>query len=94
MCLDQQRSALISDLDQSRIRSVNGNVVVQLLRNRLAETEARLERARARELELSRRLEDMKRFVAVMEVLESYLKRVFLQRQSQIMDRISSMRKV
>lgn len=50
-------------------------VVVENLRDRLAETEARLERARAREAELSRQLEEMKRYVSVMEILECYLKR-------------------
>ncbi|KAM3327827.1 protein SKIP34 [Capsicum galapagoense] len=50
-------------------------VVVENLRDRLAETEARLERARAREAELTRQLEEMKRFVCVMEILECYLKR-------------------
>ncbi|OWM66206.1 protein SKIP34 [Punica granatum] len=50
---------------------------VEDLRDRLAETEARLARARAREAELSRRLQEMKRFVSVMEILETYLKRRF-----------------
>jgi hypothetical protein len=54
---------------------------VESLRGRLAETEARLVRARAREAELSRQLEEMKRFVAVMEILENYLKRRFLEQQ-------------
>ncbi|KAK8652851.1 hypothetical protein V6N13_126874 [Hibiscus sabdariffa] len=52
----------------------NNALAVDTLRVRLAETEARLERARAREAELTRRLEEMKRFVSVMEILESYLK--------------------
>ncbi|XP_059439141.1 protein SKIP34 [Corylus avellana] len=55
--------------------------VVESLRGRLAETEALLARARAREAELSRRLEEMKRFVSVMEILENYLKRRFLEQQ-------------
>lgn len=89
MCFDEQRSMSSSDLDQSRARSTNGNIVVAALRGRLAETEARLQRARARELELSRQLEDMKRFISVMEILEVYLKRVFRDRQAQIINRIS-----
>ncbi|OIT28837.1 PREDICTED: protein SKIP34 [Nicotiana attenuata] len=56
-------------------------VVVNNLRDRLAETEARLERARAREAELSRQLEEMKRFVCVMEILECYLKRRYSEQQ-------------
>ncbi|KAL6994191.1 Protein skip34 [Sarracenia purpurea var. burkii] len=48
--------------------------LVENLRNRLAETESRLERARAHEAALTRRLEEMKRFVSVMEILETYLK--------------------
>ncbi|XP_028103934.1 uncharacterized protein LOC114302988, partial [Camellia sinensis] len=55
--------------------------VVEDLRLRLADTEARLERARAREADLSRRLAEMKRFVSVMEILETYLKRRFLRQQ-------------
>ncbi|KAH0745260.1 hypothetical protein KY285_006917 [Solanum tuberosum] len=56
-------------------------VVVENLRDRLAETEARLERARAREAELSRQLEEMKRYVCVMEILECYLKRRYREQQ-------------
>ncbi|PHT31200.1 Protein SKIP34 [Capsicum baccatum] len=56
-------------------------VVVENLRDRLAETEARLERARAREAELTRQLEEMKRFVCVMEILECYLKRRYREQE-------------
>ncbi|KAB2617552.1 protein SKIP34 [Pyrus ussuriensis x Pyrus communis] len=64
------------------VRQPNENaVVVADLLGRLAQTEARLERARAREAELSRRLDDMKRFVSVMEILETFLKRRFRERQ-------------
>lgn len=59
-------------------------VVVEHLRGRLAETEDRLARARAREAELSRRLEEMKRFVSVMEILETYLKRRFREQQEHV----------
>ncbi|KAK6923271.1 hypothetical protein RJ641_011575 [Dillenia turbinata] len=62
---------------------------VEDLRVRLADTEARLQRARAREAELSRRLEEMKRFVSVMEILESYLKRRFLE-QRDLVERLLS----
>uniref|UniRef100_A0A7N0TMB0 Uncharacterized protein n=1 Tax=Kalanchoe fedtschenkoi TaxID=63787 RepID=A0A7N0TMB0_KALFE len=48
---------------------------VLTLRLRLAETQARLARARAREAALSRRLEEMKRFVSVMDIIEGFLKR-------------------
>ncbi|XP_038701295.1 protein SKIP34-like [Tripterygium wilfordii] len=66
-------------------RFLNDNApVVEDLRGRLAETEARLERARAREAELSLRLDEMKRFVAVMEILESYLKRRFREQEEYV----------
>ncbi|OIW14320.1 hypothetical protein TanjilG_21460 [Lupinus angustifolius] len=55
--------------------------VVDQLRHRLAETEARLARARAREAQLSRRLHAMKRSVSVMEILEDYLKRRFIEKK-------------
>ncbi|KAL8250999.1 hypothetical protein R6Q59_034692 [Mikania micrantha] len=54
---------------------------VDNLRLRLAETEARLQRARAREAQLIKKLLEMKRFVSVMEILETYLKRRFLDQQ-------------
>ncbi|CAH9093123.1 unnamed protein product [Cuscuta europaea] len=64
--------------------AVNENaVVVDNLRDRLAETEARLERARAREADISQKLEEMKRFVCVMEILENYLKRRYQEHQDQ-----------
>ncbi|KAJ9561714.1 hypothetical protein OSB04_006874 [Centaurea solstitialis] len=58
--------------------------VVETLRLRLAETEARLQRARAREAELSKKLFEMKRFVSVMEILETYLKQRFIDQQHQL----------
>ncbi|KAJ4963403.1 hypothetical protein NE237_023342 [Protea cynaroides] len=88
MCFDQQRSLLMSELIASRVRSTDDNAMVETLRGRLAETETRLERARAREAELTRRLEEMKRFISVMEILETYLKRRFRERQAQISCRI------
>lgn len=63
--------------------------VVDDLRDRLAETEARLRRARAREAELSRRLEQMKRFVSVMEIMEAFLERRFQEQKDRI-DRLFS----
>lgn len=70
-----------------RRRSYDGDsedTVVDDLRDRLAETEARLRRARAREAELSRRLEQMKRFVSVMEIMETYLERRFQEQKDRI----------
>ncbi|KDP29771.1 hypothetical protein JCGZ_18706 [Jatropha curcas] len=92
MCYGHQRSLSPDDLIPSRNRrSENDNTsVVEDLRGRLAETEARLERARAREAELSRRLEEMKRFVSVMEILESYLKRRFREQQEHVARLFSS----
>ncbi|XP_048501953.1 protein SKIP34 isoform X2 [Beta vulgaris subsp. vulgaris] len=55
--------------------------LVDNLRDRLAETELRLQQARAREAELSRQLFEMKRCVSVMEILESYLRRRFHEQQ-------------
>lgn len=86
MCYGQPQRSFSRDdgnLTPSRtLRSAIDNaVVVEDLRGRLAETEARLERARAREAELSRRLDEMKRFVSVMEILETYLKRRFREQQ-------------
>ncbi|KAK8673003.1 hypothetical protein V6N13_111359 [Hibiscus sabdariffa] len=77
MCYGQQRRSL----SPNRPSRTSNALAVNTLRVRLAETEARLERARAREAELTRRLEEMKRFVSVMEILESYLKQKFLQQQ-------------
>ncbi|KAK4843880.1 hypothetical protein QYF36_013872 [Acer negundo] len=65
MCYGNQRSLSPDPLTSSgnRRSPVINALVVEDLRGRLAETEARLERARAREAELSRRLEEMKRFI-------------------------------
>uniref|UniRef100_A0A2P2J2E0 Protein SKIP34 n=1 Tax=Rhizophora mucronata TaxID=61149 RepID=A0A2P2J2E0_RHIMU len=87
MCYGRQRSlSPDGDLIPSRNRrAINRNALaIEDLRGRLAETEARLERARAREAELSRRLEGMKRFVSVMEILESYLKRRLREQQEHV----------
>ncbi|KAG6604066.1 Protein SKIP34, partial [Cucurbita argyrosperma subsp. sororia] len=58
--------------------------VVDNLRGRLAETESRLAQVRAREAALSRLLEEMKRLVSVMEILENYLKRRYSDRQEYV----------
>ncbi|KAA8546701.1 hypothetical protein F0562_003068 [Nyssa sinensis] len=85
MCYGPQRFLSKDELTPSRTRPpANDNAVVDDLRGRLAETEARLERARAREAELSRQLDEMKRFVSVMEILETYLKRRFLEQQEHV----------
>ncbi|KAL6993217.1 hypothetical protein U1Q18_011332 [Sarracenia purpurea var. burkii] len=79
MCYGPQRLLSKDEITSSRPRTAATDaVLVQDLRNRLAETESRLERARAREAALNRRLEEMKRFVSVMEILETYLKRCFV----------------
>ncbi|KAH7834141.1 hypothetical protein Vadar_013093 [Vaccinium darrowii] len=68
------------DLPPSRpLRSSTNTAMVDDLRYRLAETEALLERARAQEAKLSCLLDEMKQFVSVMEILETYLKRRLLQ---------------
>ncbi|KAF5749735.1 protein SKIP34 [Tripterygium wilfordii] len=86
MCYGHHRSLSPDRRSPSRGRRfLNHDAsVVEDLRGRLAETEARLERARAREAELSRRLDEMKRFVTVMEILESYLKRRFREQQEYV----------
>ncbi|KAF7809392.1 protein NETWORKED 2D [Senna tora] len=92
MCYGQQRPLSPDNLDAPRTaRFPGGNLsAVENLRDRLAETEARLARARAREAELSRRLDEMKRFVSVMEILEDYLKRRFRETQGQVARLLSS----
>ncbi|XP_011657944.1 protein SKIP34 [Cucumis sativus] len=68
----------------------NGAVsVVDNLRGRLEETELRLAQVRAREAELSRLLEEMKRLVSVMEILENYLKRQYSDRQEYVVRLLS-----
>ncbi|KAJ7953516.1 protein SKIP34 [Quillaja saponaria] len=86
MCCGQQQSLCRENLNTSRARrsATDNALLVEDLRGRLADTEARIERARAREAELTRRLEEMKRFVSVMEILESYLKRRFREQQGHV----------
>ncbi|XP_019056509.1 PREDICTED: protein SKIP34 [Tarenaya hassleriana] len=87
MCYGHQQP-----LSRRRRRSpeVEEDTVVEDPRDRIAEMEARLRRARRREAELSRRLEEMKQFVSVMEILESYLKRRFLEQQERVARLFSS----
>ncbi|KAI5669752.1 hypothetical protein M9H77_19605 [Catharanthus roseus] len=90
MCYGGQRFPSEEDftgngLTRSSTRNIRqSEAVVEDLRHRLADTEARLERARAREAELSRQLEEMKRFVSVMEILETYLRRRYREQQDQL----------
>ncbi|KAH7566828.1 hypothetical protein ACOSP7_023499 [Xanthoceras sorbifolium] len=96
MCYGHQRSLSPDPLTSSgnrRSPTVNA-LVVENLRGRLAETETRLERARAREAELSRRLEEMKRFVSVMEILECYLKRRFREQQEHVQQLFASIPRI
>ncbi|XVF17369.1 hypothetical protein REPUB_Repub10bG0115400 [Reevesia pubescens] len=86
MCYGNQRRSLSPKRHLNRPA-----LVVDTLRDRLAETEARLERARTREVELTRRLEEMKRFVSVMEILESYLKQQFREQQEYVARLFSSL---
>ncbi|XP_009782430.1 protein SKIP34 [Nicotiana sylvestris] len=86
MCYGSQqfpsKDALTNPTRTRTTPAANENtVVINNLRDRLAETEARLERARSREAELSRQLEEMKRFVCVMEILDCYLKRRYSEQQ-------------
>ncbi|KAJ4825336.1 hypothetical protein Tsubulata_002679 [Turnera subulata] len=98
MCYGHHRSFSRDDLIPSRNRPSRDDdnddggdeSVVQDLRGRLADTEARLQRARAREAELSRQLEEMRRFVSVMEILESYLKRRYREQQQHVARLFSS----
>ncbi|TYH79123.1 hypothetical protein ES332_D03G039900v1 [Gossypium tomentosum] len=89
MCYGHHRRSLSPD--RTPRNNNNNALVVDTLRVRLAETEARLERARAREAELTRRLEEMKRFVSVMEILESYLKQRFREQQENVARFFSSL---
>ncbi|XP_019088584.1 PREDICTED: protein SKIP34-like [Camelina sativa] len=86
MCYGYNQS--FSSRNSLRRRSYDGeeeeDSVVDDLRDRLAETEARLRRARAREADLSRRLEHMKRFVSVMEIIETFLERRYQEQKDRI----------
>lgn len=90
MCYGRERLPSRDDVVETPpVENVN-RVVVDNLRDRLAETEARLERARAREAELSRRLDEMKKFVRVMEILETYLRRRYAEQRERLLRLYSS----
>lgn len=84
MCYGAERPPTRDQLNAPSRHLPPADNTVEDLRGRLAETEARLARARAREAELSRRLEEMKRFVSVMEILEAYLKRRFVEERDRV----------
>ncbi|KAL0863163.1 hypothetical protein Bca101_042281 [Brassica carinata] len=89
MCYGHNQSFSRNSLRNQYHDGENEDSGVDDLRDRLAETEARLRRARAREAELSRQLEQMKRFVAVMEIMEAFLERRFQEQRDRI-DRLFS----
>lgn len=86
MCYGNNRLPSREDLAEAAAPPENEEraAAVENLRDRLAETEERLERARAREAELSRRLDEMKKFVRVMEILEGYLRRQYSEQQNRL----------
>ncbi|XP_038882165.1 protein SKIP34 [Benincasa hispida] len=86
MCNGHHRSLFRGSLSpyQNSIPENGDASVVDNLRGRLEETELRLAQVRAREAELSRLLEEMKRLVSVMEILENYLKRQYTDRQEYV----------
>ncbi|KAL8507446.1 hypothetical protein ACS0TY_018116 [Phlomoides rotata] len=67
--MQRERLPWWDDVVGTPLVEIGNRVSVENLRDRLAETEARLERARAREAELSHRLDEMKKFMHVMEIL-------------------------
>ncbi|KAI3451248.1 hypothetical protein Pfo_007913 [Paulownia fortunei] len=90
MCYGSERLPSKDDIVETPPVENENRVAVENLRDRLAETEARLERARAREAELSRRLDEMKKFVRVMEILETYLRRRYAEHQDRLTELYSS----
>ncbi|KAI3462137.1 hypothetical protein Pfo_018800 [Paulownia fortunei] len=90
MCYGGERLPSKEDVVEIRPVENENTVVVENLRDRLAETEARLERARSREAELSRRLDEMKKFVHVMDILETYLRRQYREQQDHLVRLYSS----
>ncbi|XP_051117164.1 protein SKIP34 isoform X2 [Andrographis paniculata] len=90
MCYGGDRLPSRDDVLEPRSAVSEGVVMVENMRDRLAETEARLERARAREAELSRQLEEMKKYVHVMEILEAYLRRRYVEQQDQLIQLYSA----
>ncbi|CAN8264240.1 unnamed protein product [Cochlearia groenlandica] len=84
MCCGHNQSLSRNSLRCRSYDGDNDDTVVDDLRVRIAETESRLRLARAREAELSRRLEQMKRFVSVMEIMETFLERRFQEQKDRI----------
>ncbi|GFP90682.1 protein skip34 [Phtheirospermum japonicum] len=89
MCYGQRLPSL-EDVVEIRVAENENTAVAENLRDRIAETEVRLERARAREAEMSRRLDQMKKFVNVMEILETYLRRRYKEQQDHLVQLYSS----
>ncbi|PIN19265.1 hypothetical protein CDL12_08063 [Handroanthus impetiginosus] len=90
MCYGSERLPSKGDLVDTPALENENRVALENLRDRMAETEARLERARAREAELTRRLDEMKKFVRVMEILETYLRRQYTEQQDRLRSLYSS----
>nr|XP_043617920.1 protein SKIP34 [Erigeron canadensis] len=90
MCYGSHRFPPSGEEIRSRPESQENAAVVESLRLRLAETEARLQRAREREAALTKKLNEMKRFVSVMEIIETYLKQRFIHQQNQLALLLSS----
>ncbi|XP_073128173.1 protein SKIP34 [Henckelia pumila] len=84
MCYGSGRFPSEDDIFEIRPAENQNLAMVDDLMARLAETEARLERARAREAELSHQLDEMKRFVRVMEIIETYLRRRCREQRDQL----------
>ncbi|KAL3630453.1 hypothetical protein CASFOL_023437 [Castilleja foliolosa] len=87
MCNGTQRLPLLED---TIVAENENTTVIENLSDRIAEMEVRLERARAREAEMSRRLEEMKKFVNVMDILETYLRRRYKEQQDHLVQLYSS----
>ncbi|CAM8989416.1 hypothetical protein QQ045_009594 [Rhodiola kirilowii] len=90
MCYGHRQSDEEPKRSSTRREPGAESIGVLTLRLRLAETQARLARARAREAELSRRLEEMKRFVSVMDIIEGYLRRRYIEQQEDVLRLLSS----
>lgn len=83
MCYGRERLPSREEV-RPGVENENRLLAVENLRDRLADTEERLQRARAREAELSRQLDEMKKFVSVMEILENYLRRQYADQQRRL----------
>ncbi|KAK2973494.1 hypothetical protein RJ640_020156 [Escallonia rubra] len=96
MCYGRQRPQSEDEPTPPSRRRLLGlafeNAVAQLYRIRLAEAEARLQRARAREAEINRLIKELRRFVSVMEILDAYLNRCLVEHQQEL-DRLTSLLK-